>query len=143
MIALISQWKVWAAAGSAALLVSLFALWRLEAGHAQSLQAQLQQAQAAAKQAQAQSAAAADAETVIANGAVRDQHTVTVHSENSHAIQSAEGASQALDPGLNAAGRRGLCAYDSYAADPACVQLRGHDSGPGPPTGQPDAAASG
>jgi hypothetical protein len=143
MTALISQWKLLLAGGAAAALLGLFALWRLEVSHARTLQDQVQAAQAAQKNAEAQTAAASDAEAVVASGAARDQRTLAVHTENSHAIQAAQGAGQSLDPDLNAAGRRGLCALDAYTADPACVPLRGDGSGQRPQAGAADAPAGG
>jgi hypothetical protein len=134
MIALLIQWKTMLAAGLAAAVLGLFALWRIEAGHARRLEGQVQAALAAQKGAESQAAAAGQAEAVVASGAQRDQRTITLHAENSHAIQTAEGSGQSVDPALNAAGRRGLCAYPSYAADPQCIQLLGAD-----PAGRPSA----
>jgi hypothetical protein len=141
MIALLSQWRLVAAAGAGAVVLGLFALWRLEAGHARQLQAQVLAAQAAQQSAQAQASAAGDAEQVVAQGAARDQNTLAVHEENSHAIEAASGSGQSLDPDLNAAGRRGLCGFAAYAADPACVQLRGDDPGQRPQAGGADGPA--
>jgi hypothetical protein len=141
MIALMGQWRLLLAAGAGAAVLGLLALWRLEAGHAQRLQAQLAAAQALARSAQAQAAAAGDAAAVVAAGAARDQHTLTIHTENSHVLQAAPGSATSLDPGLNAAGRRGLCGYAAYDGDPACVQLRGDGAGQRSPAGAADAPA--
>ena len=142
MIALLTQWKWLAAGGGAAAMLGLVALWRLEAGHAARLQSELQTAQAAQAGAAVDAAATSDAEAVIAGGAVRDQQTLAIHAENSHALTAASGSGQSLDPDLNAAGRRGLCGYAAYAADPACVQLRGTDPGQRPQAGGADSPAA-
>jgi hypothetical protein len=142
MIALLGQWRILLAAGSFVLVAGLFALWRLEAGHVQALQAQVQAAQAAQKGAEAQASAASDAEAVVADGAARDDHTLAVHEENSHAIEAVSGSGQSLDPDLNAAGRRGLCGYDAYADSPDCVQLRGDGPGQRPQAGGANGAAA-
>jgi uncharacterized membrane-anchored protein YhcB (DUF1043 family) len=141
MIALLTQWRALTAAAVVAVILGLLALWRLEAQQARRLQDQLQAAATARAGAQAQAAAAGAAEAVIAAGAGRDQRTVTQHMENSHDIQAASGAGQSLDRDLNAAGRRGLCAYAVYQSDPDCLSLRGADPGQRPPAGGADAAA--
>jgi hypothetical protein len=142
MIALLSQWRMIAVAGVGAVVLGLFGLWRLEAGHARRLQDQVAAAQAGQKSALAQATAAGHAEAVVAAGAQRDRRDEIQHQENSHAIASVSGSGQSLDPDLNAAGRRGLCGYDAYVGDPACVQLRGPDPGQRPQTGGADVAAA-
>ena len=136
MIALLlSHWRTAGLAALCAALAGLALLWRIEADRARGLEQQLQAAKAAGQVDQAKAAAAGDAETTVAAGADRDARALAQHAENSHAIQTAPGADQGLDPGLNAAGRRGLCAYRAYRNDPACVQLRGPDPGQRPPAG--------
>lgn len=143
MIALLlSQWRAAGLAALCAALAGVALLWRLEANHAGNLEQQRQAAKAADRVDQAKAAAAGDAAITVAAGAARDARTQTLHEENSHAIQSAPGAGQSLDPGLNAAGRRGLCAYRAYADDPACIQLRGPDSGQRPTAGGAGAPAA-
>jgi uncharacterized membrane protein YcjF (UPF0283 family) len=142
MIAILSQWRLLAAAGVGAVVLGLFALWRLEAGHARRLQDQVIAAQAGQKSAQAQASAAESAETVVAEGAQRDGRTQALHEENSHAIAAVSGSDQSLDPDLNAAGRRGLCVYRAYFDADACIQLRGPDPGQRPPAGGADSPAA-
>ena len=139
---LLSQWRLYAWAGLAAVIAVLAGLWRIEAGRAAHLQSALQTAQAAQASAQAQAAAATSAGAAVAAGAARDAATGDVHTENEYAIQSAPGSGQGLDHALNDAGRRGLCRFRAYWSDPACVQLRGADSGERPDPGGPDAPAA-
>lgn len=139
---LLSQWKPLALAGLCAALASLFALWRIEARHAQHLALQVEAARAAEVMDQAQAAASRSAAGVASRGAGRDARTLDLHTENSHAIESARGFGQSLDPELNAAGRRGLCGFAAYASDPACVQLRGPDPRRGPHADVADAPAA-
>jgi hypothetical protein len=143
MIALLlSQWKTAGLVALLALLALLLALWRIEAGHARKLAQQAAAAQAADRQDQAKAAASQAAEATVDRGADRDTHTLTLHTENTHAIEAAAGFGQGLDPGLNAAGRRGLCGFAAYQADPACVQLRGPDPGGRPQAGGADGPAA-
>ncbi|MEI9890918.1 MAG: hypothetical protein WDN45_10395 [Caulobacteraceae bacterium] len=142
MIALLSQWKTLSLGALCLLVAALFALWRMEAGHAQRLAQQTAEARAADGMDRAAAAASRAAATVIGQGADRDMRTLNQHVENSHAIQTARGSDQSLDPDLNAAGRRGLCGFDSFAADPACVQLRGLDPGQRPQAGGADGPAA-
>ncbi|HUO23659.1 MAG TPA: hypothetical protein VMU59_14175 [Caulobacteraceae bacterium] len=134
---ILTHWR----AAAMALLTSLLALalwlWRAEAGHAARLQAELEAAKGAAAMANADAKASQAAGTVIAAGAARDAAGEARHEENDHAIQTAPGSGQGLDPGLNSAGRRGLCLYGAYRGDPACVQLLGPD-----PAGLSDAGAA-
>ena len=74
-----------------------------------------------------QSAAVSDASTIADQGAARDQTTTSIHEDNAHALQSTPGALAPINPALDTVGRRGLCRYAAYAADPGCVGLRvGH-----------------
>lgn len=134
------RWMAWAGVGAA--IAVLAGLWRLEAGRAANFQAALQQAQAAQSLAQAQAASARAAGAVLFAGAARDAATGAVHTENEYAIQSAPGSGQGLDRALNDAGRRGLCQFRAYWADPACVQLRGVDPGRRPNPNRADAPAA-
>ena len=143
MIALLlSQWRTVALGALCAALAGLALLWRLEAAHVRDLQQQVQAAKTAGRLDQAEAAATGAAETVVDAGAGRDAQTLAQHEDNSHAIQSAPGAAQSLDPGLNAAGRRGLCAYQAYADAPDCLQLRGPDPGQRPAAGGADRPAA-
>ena len=74
-----------------------------------------------------QVAAGQAASAVVDKGAARDQLTLNIHTDNAHAIAAAPGSNARLDPALNAVGRRGLCRFGVYAADPACAGLRGPD----------------
>lgn len=86
-----------------------------------------------------QSAAQVAAAIIADRGTQRDQLSITLHEDHAHALQSAPGATAQVDPALNAAGRRGLCEYAAYSADPGCAGLRGGDpaqlpqAGPGDP----------
>ena len=142
MIALLSQWKMLGIGALCLALAGLFAAWRLEAGHAQRLAQQAAAAQAADHMDQAKAAASQAATAVVAQGADRDAGTLNLHEENSHALETASGFAQSLDPELDAAGRRGLCGFAAYATDPACVQLRGPDPGQRPQAGGPNAPAA-
>jgi hypothetical protein len=142
MIALLSQWKALSLGALCLLAAALFALWRIEAGHARRLAQQTLDARAAAAMGQAAATASRTAATVVGRGAERDLRTLNQHEEDSHAIQTARGYDQRLDPDLDAAGRRGLCGFDAYAEDPACVQLRGPDPGRRPQAGGADGPAS-
>jgi hypothetical protein len=137
MIALLGQWKTIGLGALCLMLATLFALWRIEAGRARALEQQATAARTADRLDQAKAAAGQDAARVIGAGAGRDQHALTLHMENSHALEGAPGYGQSLDPELNAAGRRGLCGFAAYASDPACVQLRGAD-----PAGRPQAGGA-
>ncbi|HVY35272.1 MAG TPA: hypothetical protein VG960_12730 [Caulobacteraceae bacterium] len=139
---LLTQWRWMAWAGLGVTIAVLTSLWRLEAGRAAQFQAALLQAQAVQASALAQAASAKAAGAVLSAGAARDAATGAVHTENEHAIQSAPGSGQGLDRALNDAGRRGLCQFRSYWADPACVQLRGDDSGRRADAGGADAFAA-
>jgi hypothetical protein len=141
MMALIAQWRIAAGGCAAAAALALLALWRLEAAHARRLQDQVQAAQAAQRDAQAQAAASGEAASVVAEGAQRDRRAIVIHSENSHAIQTAPGSGETLDPAVNNAGRRGLCSYASYAADPQCFQLSGAGSAGDAQAGSADTVA--
>jgi hypothetical protein len=103
----LTQWRLFAWAGLAAALAALAGLWRMEADKAAHLQTALAAAQAAQASAQAQAAAANAAGATVAAGAARDEATRDTHTENEHAIQSAPGSGQGLDPALNDAGRAG------------------------------------
>ena len=138
---LISSWRLYVWGGLAVVIAVLAGLWRIEAGRAAHLQSALQTAQAAQASAQAQAVAATAAGATVAAGAERDAATRDIHTENEHAIQSAPGSGQGLDPALNDAGRRGLCSFRAYQSDPACVQLRGADSGGRPDPGGADPSA--
>ena len=138
MIALLSQWKTLGLGALCLLLAALVALWRIETGRAQKLAQDAAAARTADRMDQAKAAAGQDAAQVIGAAADRDQHTLTLHMENSHALEAASGYGQSLDPDLNAAGRRGLCGFAAYAGDPACAQLRGPD-----PAGRPQARGRG
>ena len=140
---LLTQWRLLAWAGLGAAISVLAGLWRLEAGRAAHLQSALHAAQAAQSSALAQAGAARAAGATVAAGAARDEATRDTHTENQHAIQSAPGSGQGLDPSLNDAGRRGLCAYRAYQSDPACLQLRGPGSGWRTDSGGADASAPG
>jgi hypothetical protein len=140
---ILAHWRLAAWGGLAAALAVALGLWRMEAGRAERLQASLAAAQAAAAASQAHAAAATDAASTVAAGAQRDAATQSLHQENEHALQAAPGSGQGLDPALNDAGRRGLCAYRAYSADPACVQLLGPGSGQRPDAGASDPPAGG
>ena len=143
MIALLlSRWRTVAVGALCAGLAGLALLWRIEADRVRGLEQQVQAAKTAGRIDQAQAAAAGDAETVTDSGAGRDAQTLAQHEDNSHAIQTAPGAAQSLDPGLNAAGRRGLCAYEAYRDAPECLQLRGPDPGQRPAAGGADGPAA-
>ena len=143
MIALLlGHWKTAVLAALGASMALLLALWRIEAGHARRLEQAAVAAQAADRQDQAKAAASQAAESTIDRGAARDAQALTLHTENTHAIGGAAGSGQGLDPDLNAAGRRGLCGFASYAEDPACVQLRGADPGGRPQAGGADGPAA-
>lgn len=142
MIALLTHWKALGLAGLGLVLAAALTLWRLEAGRAGRLEQQVLAAQTAGKADQAKAMASQAAETVVDQGASRDIRALNLHMENSHAIETAPGYGQGLDPQLNAAGRRGLCGFQAYAEDPACIQLRGVDSGQRPQAGGADAAAA-
>lgn len=71
----------------------------------------------AAGQAQAQT----NATQIVVSGGARDSVDITLHQANAQAIQAAPGADAVIDPALNAAGIRGLCAHPAYAHDPACT----------------------
>jgi hypothetical protein len=143
MIALLlSQWRTVALGALCAALAGLALLWRIEADRVHSLRQQAQAAKTAGRLDQAQAMAAGDAETVVGAAAGRDADTQAQHEDNSHAIQTAPGAAQSLDPGVNAAGRRGLCAYQAYRDAPDCLQLRGPDPGQRPAAGGADGPAA-
>jgi hypothetical protein len=135
MIALLARWKTFAAAGLGLVLAALFGLWRIEASRAARFEQQAQAARTADRTDQARAAASQVAEAVVDQGAGRDARALNLHEENSHAIQTAPGFGQGLDPELNAAGRRSLCQYDEYAGSAECLQLRGADPGRRPQTG--------
>lgn len=137
MIALLGQWKTLGLGALCLLVATLFALWRIEAGHARTLAQQVAAARAADAMDRTKAGASQAAVGVVEAGASRDQRTLNLHMENSHAIEAAPGSGQSLDPDLNAAGRRGLCGFAAYASDPACVQLRGAD-----PAGRPQAGGA-
>ena len=138
---ILTHWRaaVWAALAAAAALA--FGLWRAQIGETARLRGELAVAQGQSAMAQAQAKASGAASAVVAAGAAREGQTLAQHTENQHDIQAAPGADQALDPGLNDAGRRGLCAYRAYRDDPQCVQLLGADPADLSDTGGPDAAA--
>lgn len=140
---LLAHWRLAAWAGLAAALAGALGLWRMEAGRVAHLQTALAAAQGAQAMAQAHAAAATAAGAVVAAGAQRDAQTQALHTENEHAIQAAPGAGQGLDPDLNAAGRRGLCAYRSYRDTGPCLQLLGPDPSGGADADGSDAPAAG
>lgn len=138
----LAHWRLAILAGLAAAAALALGLWRAEIGHAARLQGQLDAARAGAASAQAQAAAGLQAAAVAAAGARRDAWVQDQHRENQDAIQSATGSDQSLDPQLNAAGRRGLCQFAVYRADPACISLLGSDPGQRPQSGDGDAPAA-
>lgn len=73
-------------------------------------------------------------------GVQRDALTITVHQDNAHAIETAAGAGVRLDPGVNSAGRRGLCRYAAYAGNPSCARLFQDHPAVLPPGGGSDPA---
>jgi hypothetical protein len=73
----------------------------------------------------AQSNAAQQAQTITVQGGARDSLDITLHQANARSVQTAPGANAALDPALNAAGIRGLCAHPAYASNPQCGAYSG------------------
>ena len=71
----------------------------------------------------AQIAAQADGATIADRGAQRDSLSITLHEAHANALQAAPGSTAPVDRALNDTGRRGLCGYASYAADPGCAGL--------------------
>jgi hypothetical protein len=138
---ILTHWRMAAWAGLAGALALALGLWRMEAARSAQLQTALTAARGEGAMAKAQAQATSDASAVVQAGAARDQQTQTQHVENDHAIQAAPGSGQGLDPGLNDAGRRGLCAYRAYRDTAPCVQLLGPDSGQRPDGGASDAPA--
>lgn len=100
--------------------------WR--AGRLAKAQGQAVAAEGRAAVAAGQSAAAADAAVIQDRATVRERTVEHIREINRETILAQPGARQALDPGLVAAARRGLCQYAAYADDPDCAALRG----PGP-----------
>lgn len=81
------------------------------------------QATGSSIQSQATAKAAQDAlKITVDNQAAHSRIDVVTH-EATDAIRSAPGASAPIDPAADAAGRRALCLYDAYRAQPACQQL--------------------
>jgi len=93
-----------------------------------------------AKVTTSQTAAVATGAAIADHRAVQDQLSITVHQDNAHAIEAAPGASALIDPGLNDAGRRGLCRYAAYAGDPGCAGLLQGNTSQLPPTGTANAS---
>lgn len=91
----------------------------------------------AAGQAQAQT----NAIQVQVAGEARDHVDLTLHEDNSRAIQAAPGADMALDSRLNDVGRRRVCQHPAYRDDPGCAGLLGGDPAQLPDAGGANAAA--
>lgn len=74
---------------------------------------------------EARTKSAADATNIVAEGADRDQATDAITRENAHAIDSAPGANQAVDPAAHRAGLVSLCKRAAYRGSAQCLQLTG------------------
>ncbi len=108
-----------AGAAIAAIAAALFIAWLLGAPGREAqirADAQLAAGRAAAAIDSGQAAAAIND---AAHAAATDN--TAKGQEAAHAIQTAPGADQRLDPALNHTGRRGLCNSPSYARSPACA----------------------
>lgn len=70
---------------------------------------------------QGQAEAQTNAIQIQVAGQARDRVDLEVHQDNDRNIEAAPGASQAVDPRLNAVGLRGLCSHAVYRDDPACA----------------------
>lgn len=110
----------WAALAGGLLIVAIavFAVLSWSADRRGLGEARVGQAQS-----QARTRSAGEATEIIARGADRDAATDEITRRNEDAIAHAPGAGQRLDPGLNRAGRLGLCQYAAYRDSPECVQL--------------------
>jgi hypothetical protein len=89
-----------------------------------------------------QVAAAAQTAQIVAAGVVQHDLTIHVQQENQNAILAAPGATQAIDPRLNAVGRLGLCKYAAYNDDPECAGLRSADPASGQAAGEGSAPST-
>jgi hypothetical protein len=138
---ILAQWRLWALGLAAAALVAGVLYVRGLRADLDRARGQLAAASAQAVVASGQAAAVQSAAAIADQGAQRAALDITVHEENEHAIQTAQGATAPLAPALNGAGRDGLCRYDAYADDPGCVGLRGGDPAVLPQAGGGDAAA--
>jgi hypothetical protein len=115
------------------------AYWKHQAAAmAQKAASEHASATVAQQQTQAQQAAS----TIVDVAHTKADVTVHIQQENAREILDAPGASAALDPALNAAGRRSLCAFSIYAADPGCIGLSGSSAGQ-PPGSSPAGRAPG
>ncbi len=83
------------------------------------------EASASAAMAGARTASAADAAQINADAVSGAAANEALSTENADAIAKAPGAGQRLDPGLNDAGRRGMCRRPAYAQSAECLQLLG------------------
>jgi Flp pilus assembly protein TadG len=125
----------WLAVGAGVLALVGFvwadhAYWKHQAeAMAQKAASERASATVAQNQTQAQQAAGA----IVDQAHTKADVTVHIQQENAREILDSPGASAALDPALNAAGRRSLCNFAVYLADPGCAGLPG--AGPGQPSG--------
>jgi hypothetical protein len=77
--------------------------------------------------AQAQAQAQQGAGIIVDRGRAKADVTVHIQQENEHALLSAPGAQQSVDPQLYGHFIDGLCRYPEYAGDSRCIALRPAD----------------
>ena len=117
-IAKIEGWLITAGLAICLVLALYFYVHSLQE-HVKSADARADKAEAAATVASHQTAAGQTAAGIIDTGAQRALTTTNLQAKHATAITAAGDS-----PALNDVGRRGLCEYEAYAADPSCVELR-------------------
>lgn len=138
----LSQLRIALSILAAVLLLALvsWAAWTLRsAGKARQTAAV---ATGRAEVAEGQSDAYRDAAAITDAGVIRDRQTIIIRESNRDAIQTAPGASDALDPELVRRARVGLCQYRQYAGDAECATMRAADPEQLPATSPPGPAAT-
>jgi type II secretory pathway pseudopilin PulG len=127
-LALLWKFRTWIGAGLVVLAaVGLWGAW-VHRGH--ELSAARQAANVAKAQttvAQNQNAAQQQASNIVDHGRAKADVTVHIQQENEHALLSAPGAQQSVDPQLYGRFIDGLCRYPQYAGDSRCFALRPAD----------------
>jgi len=141
LLAWLASPRAWLIAGAGAALVAAALYVHALQSSLAAARAEAATAHATAVAATGQTAATQSAAAIADQGAHRAALDITVHQDNQHAIQASPGAAAPLAPALNRAGRGGLCRYDAYADDPACVGLRRGDPAVLPQAGGGDPAA--
>lgn len=125
----------WLAIGAIALL------WWLVFGRAHVAEVKAATAKVEAATSTATAGAAQQTLHIVTDNARTIAAIDALSRENTHAIETAPGASVSVDPALDRAGRAALCMRTAYSADPGCAALRPNGGSVGAAAADPGSSA--